>query len=179
MEVPVYSYGKLVGTRTVYNDRLLMFMLRNRAPRRFAADGARGMNALDKHRLAQMEKEWRKEWERERVTTGKREKAVVLASLNAKLDTMRTRKDALLSPETRRLKEAYEEAARRDADQPFWWDNGPAPDTAAAEAQDEAEWTARATPSPEMQVWLDRPAREEPDDGWEIIDPEEHGDGGA
>jgi hypothetical protein len=35
VEVPVYSYGKLVGTRRVYNDRLLMFMLRNRAPHRF------------------------------------------------------------------------------------------------------------------------------------------------
>lgn len=35
VEVPVYSYGKLVGTRRVYNDRLLMFMLRNRAPDRF------------------------------------------------------------------------------------------------------------------------------------------------
>lgn len=34
-ETPVYSYGKLIGTRTVYNDRLLMFMLRNRCPDRF------------------------------------------------------------------------------------------------------------------------------------------------
>lgn len=25
VEVPLYSYGKLVGSRTVYNDRLLMF----------------------------------------------------------------------------------------------------------------------------------------------------------
>ena len=63
VEVPVYAYGKIIGTRRVYNDRLLMFMLRNRAPRRFAADGAKGMNALDKQRLAQMKKEWRKEWE--------------------------------------------------------------------------------------------------------------------
>ncbi|MGC1271506.1 MAG: hypothetical protein WA842_13020, partial [Croceibacterium sp.] len=39
VEVPVYSYGKLVGTRVVYNDRLLMFLLRHRAPARFAADG--------------------------------------------------------------------------------------------------------------------------------------------
>ena len=36
VEVPVYSYGKLVGNRVVHNDRLLMFMLRNRAPARFA-----------------------------------------------------------------------------------------------------------------------------------------------
>lgn len=37
VEVPVYSYGKLVGSRIVHNDRLLMFMLRNRASDRFAA----------------------------------------------------------------------------------------------------------------------------------------------
>lgn len=35
VEVPVYSYGKLVGTRRVFNDRLLMFILRNRARDRF------------------------------------------------------------------------------------------------------------------------------------------------
>lgn len=40
VEVPVYAYGKIIGTRRVYNDRLLMFMLRNRAPKRFAAGGA-------------------------------------------------------------------------------------------------------------------------------------------
>ncbi len=32
VEVPVYAYGQIIGTRIVYNDRLLMFMLRNRAP---------------------------------------------------------------------------------------------------------------------------------------------------
>jgi hypothetical protein len=41
VEVPVYSYGKLVGSRIVHNDRLLMFILRNRAADRFAA-GASG-----------------------------------------------------------------------------------------------------------------------------------------
>jgi len=44
VEVPVYSYGKLIGTRIVYNDRLLMFMLRNRAADRFPA-GASGKAA--------------------------------------------------------------------------------------------------------------------------------------
>ncbi len=29
VEVPVYSYGKLVGKRRVYNDRTALFMLRN------------------------------------------------------------------------------------------------------------------------------------------------------
>lgn len=37
VEVPVYSYGKIIGSRIVHNDRLLMFLLRNRATHRFAA----------------------------------------------------------------------------------------------------------------------------------------------
>ena len=39
--VPVYSYGKLLGTRTVFNDRLGMFMLRNRLPEEFCEGGPR------------------------------------------------------------------------------------------------------------------------------------------
>ena len=55
VEQPVYHAGEIVGTRRVYNDRLMMFMLRNRAPKRFAADGAGrsggGMNAIDQMML--------------------------------------------------------------------------------------------------------------------------------
>jgi hypothetical protein len=62
VEVPVYSYGKLVGTRTVYNDRLLMFMLRNRAPERFAgAEGPRALNAVGKMELERLKKQWQAE----------------------------------------------------------------------------------------------------------------------
>ena len=66
----MYSYGKLVGTRTVYNDRLVMFMLRNRAPDRFTGGpsqsmGAKAMNATDKDTLARLKKQWREEWARE------------------------------------------------------------------------------------------------------------------
>lgn len=62
-EEPVYSYGKLIGTRIKHNDRLLMFMLRNRAPKRFAAGGgARGMSGLDKQQLARLKKEWEKDY---------------------------------------------------------------------------------------------------------------------
>jgi len=38
-EVPVYSYGKLIGTRRIWNDRLIMFLLRTRAPERFVPGG--------------------------------------------------------------------------------------------------------------------------------------------
>jgi hypothetical protein len=66
-EQPVYSYGKLVGTRTVFNDRLLMFMLRNRAPERFAGGKAQALSALDQAALKQLKAQWRSEWEREQA----------------------------------------------------------------------------------------------------------------
>jgi len=45
VEVPVYHFGELAGMRRVYNDRLLMFLLRNRAPKRFAADSWQNADA--------------------------------------------------------------------------------------------------------------------------------------
>lgn len=91
VEVPVYAYGKIIGTRRVYNDRLLMFMLRNRAPKRFAAGGAKGMNAIDQMMLTRLKKEWRAEWEKERALTDIEDEDAVLASINAKLDAMQRR----------------------------------------------------------------------------------------
>ncbi len=55
VEVPVYSYGKLVGTRTVHNDRLLMFMLRNRATLRFPV-GASDATVMRSERQQHSEK---------------------------------------------------------------------------------------------------------------------------
>ena len=95
VEVPVYAYGKIIGTRRVYNDRLLMFMLRNRAPKRFAADGAKGMNAVDRALLKRLKKEWRKEWEAERARDEARDEQEVLASLDAKLQRMKERQEAV------------------------------------------------------------------------------------
>ena len=92
--VPVYSYGKLVGTRVVHNDRLLMFLLRNRAPTRFAADGrvtARrsGLNdTQDAARLSRLKRQWRKEWEEERAAQEAREAEEALAEIDATLDRM-------------------------------------------------------------------------------------------
>ena len=63
VEVPVYSYGKLIGSRVVHNDRLLMFLLRNRAPKRFGEGGR--MNLADRATLANLKRQWRKQWERE------------------------------------------------------------------------------------------------------------------
>lgn len=47
VEEPVYHAGEIVGARRVYNDRLLMFLLKNRAPSRFAADARRSPSAPD------------------------------------------------------------------------------------------------------------------------------------
>jgi hypothetical protein len=66
VEEPVYSYGKLVGTRRRYNDRLLMFILRNRAPERFAEGRSKALNAIGRMQLEQLKQKWRKEWEAER-----------------------------------------------------------------------------------------------------------------
>ena len=94
VEVPVYAYGKIIGTRRVYNDRLLMFMLRNRAPKRFAADGAKGMNAIDQMMITRLKKEWRAEWEKERALTDNQDEDEILDSINAKLNAMQTREAA-------------------------------------------------------------------------------------
>lgn len=103
VEVPVYHFGQIVGTRRVYNDRLLMFLLRNRAPDRFAADGAKGLSAVDRARLARLKREWRAEWEAERAaaTQGPSEQEVI-ESINRKLDEARKR----MSAETRLLSNA-------------------------------------------------------------------------
>lgn len=64
IEVPVYSYGKLVGTRRVFNDRLLMFLLRNRAHDRYPEGAIRGASRpVDIEAL-------KLEWKREEMRSG-------------------------------------------------------------------------------------------------------------
>lgn len=94
VEVPVYSYGKLVGSRTVYNDRLLMFLLRNRAPERFAEGRAKAMSALDKETLARLKRKWRAEWEAEAAA----EEQAVYDSIDTLIDEMRSREHGHLGP---------------------------------------------------------------------------------
>ncbi|WP_374527195.1 hypothetical protein [Novosphingobium sp.] len=119
-EVPVYSYGKLIGSRVVYNDRLLMFLLRNRAPTRFSADGrvtARRSAIGDPQlatQLSRLKKQWRKEWEAEREAQSKADAAPVIEQLNAKLEKMRQRRLAAMSPKVREAWEAYQAAAEED-----------------------------------------------------------------
>ncbi|WP_379921172.1 hypothetical protein [Erythrobacter sp. R86502] len=87
VEEPLYSYGKLVGTRTRYNDRLLMFILRNRAPERFAAGGGpKGLNAVSQMQLDRLKKQWIAEHE-----AGKRNVSDhdVRRSIDAKIESIR------------------------------------------------------------------------------------------
>lgn len=106
VEVPVYHFGAVVGTRRVYNDRLLMFMLRNRSPKRFAADSLVNANASTTSELARLKREWRAEWEAERA--GNRREAI--EGINRKLDLMRERRIARMSPRVRAAWDALQQA---------------------------------------------------------------------
>ncbi|MXP46427.1 hypothetical protein GRI43_03335 [Altererythrobacter luteolus] len=137
VEVPVYSYGKLVGTRRVVNDRLLMFMLRNRAPERFAEGSAKSLNAVGKMELKRLKKQWRqeyrKEWEAEqqagqkadqepaspqqKMETAQRARQIIDAKLDELRQSIEARHAAewkTLSPETRDAYRRYEELRARD-----------------------------------------------------------------
>jgi len=114
VEMPLYSYGKLIGTRTVYNDRLLMFMLRNRAPDRFCGGGAKGLNAVDHMELERKKKQWRKEWDAERKAEDSADGDEIIAELDAKFSRHRQDWLARMGPRTR---VAYETYRRIEADE--------------------------------------------------------------
>ncbi|KRA83144.1 hypothetical protein [Altererythrobacter sp. Root672] len=118
VEEPVYSYGKLVGTRIKFNDGLLMFMLRNRSPARFTGGRARALNAADKTTLNRLKKEWREEWERERFVLDQEEEQETFESIDRFLDDMRQNRRANMSP---RARAAYDEAARIDKEDGTGW----------------------------------------------------------
>ena len=122
VDVPVYSYGKLVGTRTTYNDRLLMFMLRNRAPKRFAADGAKGLSALDKSTLSRMKKQWRKEWEKEQGALRLEEEVATIESINAKIDAMREKAELYESPRVKEARKEFDRICAEERDYEWWKD---------------------------------------------------------
>jgi hypothetical protein len=121
VDAPVFYHGEKVGDRTVYNDRLLMFMLRTRAPERFGAGGNRGLgglNAVSQMQLDKLRKEWRAQWEAERRNVSIAE---VKASIDRKIEEVRRRVDAeraalwqRLSPETRAAWDAFVALRERD-----------------------------------------------------------------
>lgn len=114
VEVPVYAYGQIVGTRVVFNDALLMFLLRNRAPKRFAADALNGPDAATQSRLERLKREWRKAWEAEDKAQREAESGKVLDQINARIDKLREDRLARMSPALRRYHDAYEAALRAE-----------------------------------------------------------------
>lgn len=126
VEIPLYSYGKLVGSRTVYNDRLLMFMLRNRAPERFCGGRASGLSAVDKMQTERLKKQWRAEWDAERAAEDAKSDAEIHAEIDAKLTRHHQDWLSRMGPRTRA---AYENYRRTDAEEsgepwePIDWPN--------------------------------------------------------
>ena len=110
VEVPVFCFGNLIGHRTVYNDRLGMFMLRNRLPARFAQGGApKALNAVGKMELARLKKQWRKEWEDERRREEDEKDKEITAGLVDTFEALHRRWYTALSP---RARAAYKEFRR-------------------------------------------------------------------
>lgn len=114
VEEPFYVYGQHVGTRTRYNDRLLMFMLRNRAPERFGAsvNGAslKGLNAVGKMEKKRLRKKWRKEWEAEQRNVSVED---VRASIDRKIAAIRKQVEAERARDWERMSEETREAWER------------------------------------------------------------------
>ncbi|WP_235900189.1 hypothetical protein [Pontixanthobacter aestiaquae] len=134
IEVPIISHGKHYGTRRIYNDRLLMFILRNRAPERFAEGGAaKGLNAVGKMQLERKKKEWQEEWQAKRF----KDIAETRESITRKFDALRERveeenaaKEACLTEETRQAFAHAEALKARDLARAGL---GPDPETSAEE----------------------------------------------
>lgn len=114
VEVPVYHFGQIVGTRRVYNDKLLMFLLRNRAPKRFSADGGHRTDAATRGELRRLKAQWRKEWEREKALASQAEEQETLAEIDAMFARMRERRQLYMSPATREAQATFERLHRED-----------------------------------------------------------------
>ncbi|MBO9516383.1 MAG: hypothetical protein J7549_19885, partial [Variovorax sp.] len=96
-----------------YNERLVMFILRNRAPERFAEGGsARGLSAVDQATLKRMRQRWRAEWDAEQAARAEAEQAALTGpTFLEELEQMHRRWYAGLS---RRTRAAYREFRRRE-----------------------------------------------------------------
>ena len=191
VEEPVYHRGELVGTRRVYNDRLLMFLLRNRAADRFGVGvesgvrQGRGSDAVPAKELARLKREWRaecrKEWEAERAAAARTDNGesedAVIRSINEKLTKMRDRHLLAMSPRTRAAYEEYRrcEAEDEEAEYRYWEDpdHEAYADACAGEADEEEDETAALPPPDWRKREVAESEEENPrwrgikDEGWE------------
>lgn len=114
VEVPVYHFGEIIGTRQVFNDSLLMFLLRNRSRKRFVADAINNGDAATRGQLKRLKEQWRKEWEEERAAASSKSSAEIIESINRKLTTMHDREMRVMSPRTRRLQKLFNQSRELD-----------------------------------------------------------------
>ncbi len=117
VEVPVYHFGVVVGTRRHYNDALLMFILRNRAPKRFAADSWQTGDAVTTTKLTRLRRQWQSEWDEEARQKNEANVAEVRASIERKVEGMRQRvlhRISQGSAKTRELHAAYLQSVQAD-----------------------------------------------------------------
>jgi len=147
VEVPVYSYGKLIGTRTVYNDRLLMFMLRNRAPDRFTGGKARALSATDAGELKRLKAQWRAEWEREAAIRACAAGLEAGDDLAETLGRMHRAWFTGLGPEARAAYRAFRSAEARERADGVWLDDP------ATHAQAQADYAMWFDEDRRAQVW--------------------------
>jgi len=180
VDQPVFAYGEFVGTRRVYNDQLLMFMLRARAPERFATGGgARALNGSDKFQLKLLKKQWRAEWEAERAALSQQETEDTMEALATRFDKAEEHWLSTLSPRTRAAWDAFKTLEAEDKANGYeWWTDPDHPlnlDAGSQASQAEDDWQV-PMPSPEMLKRLPDHSPRAVDDGWEIIEPEEPAD---
>lgn len=157
VEVPVYHFGEVVGSRRVYNDSLLMFLLRNRATKRFQADSLHTPDAVTRGRMDKLKKQWHAEWTEERRIADEQASIEAIEGINRKLETMRQRDLAATPPEARAHYHAYQRAMGEDlveypeweGDDDDWDDENSGDDDARSESHaDEAETPAPPAPEP-------------------------------
>ena len=177
VDEPLYSYGKLIGTRKRYNDRLLMFMLRNRAPERFAEGSPKALNAvgkMDEERLAkrlrkQLRKEIRAEMEAEAEANAPTPQEI-RASIDRKIEGIRRAAEhrrklewERLSDDTREAQTRYEALKARDMERIE------AEDAARRKLLEGPRETINAVPPPEKVVEpkVPKTVHKLTDDGWE------------
>lgn len=165
VEVPVYHFGEVVGSRRVYNDALLMFLLRNRAGGRFSADSWQNADAATAAKLKRLRAQWRKDWEEERAREAERNAPEIRASIERKVAEMRARvlaresvEQRAESPKTRALRAALEESIAEDVrlyrqgvlpapQEDAEWEELDSPVAASDETGDEAEDSAPPAPA--------------------------------
>ena len=97
-----------------------MFMLRNRAPDRFALGktNLKGLNAIGKMEKRRLKKKSRAQWEAERASVSPAQVRARIdrkvEGLHAEVEAQRAREYERLSPETREAWERFEELRDRD-----------------------------------------------------------------